>query len=254
MSLSVVVTTLNEDKNIDNLLRSFENQILDEIIIVDAGSTDKTRDIVKRRKEKDERIELYVKRGTRGESRNYGVEKSSSDFVAFTDGDCIVDEKWSKSLLKNSNEYKIIAGKVMNIGNSPWKNVSHIRTVFDGNELNYGTCNLMYEKELFNSLGGFDRRFITGEDIDLNFRAVKNGQKILYEPEAIVYSKPRDDILKFLKQSFYYGYGRKQFSIKHGYKLKEYNSKDLIKNMKNDFWEFLRFPFGIIGYLSCHEL
>ena len=80
MLASIVLNVMNEEKNIADLLDSLvvqEGPI--EIVVVDAASKDRTRDIVKGYSEKYPFVKLYVKPGRRGESTNYGVSMAKGE-------------------------------------------------------------------------------------------------------------------------------------------------------------------------------
>ena len=77
MLISVVVTVRNEGKRIGDLLDSLVVQDGSfEIVITDAYSEDRTRDIIKEYAERYDNIHLYMKGGTRGVGRNYAVKKA----------------------------------------------------------------------------------------------------------------------------------------------------------------------------------
>jgi glycosyltransferase involved in cell wall biosynthesis len=82
MMVSVVLNVMNEEKNIADLLDSLviQEQPM-EVVVVDAASKDRTREIVQRYVEKYPFISLYIKPGRRGESTNYGVEKANGQSV-----------------------------------------------------------------------------------------------------------------------------------------------------------------------------
>src|SRR5512136_2200970 len=101
MKISVVLNVLNEEHHISDLLDSLVTQEgPTEVIIVDAGSWDKTVSIVKRYMEKYAEVRLFHKPGSRGESTNYGLLHVTGDAIATVGGDCIVNPFWLKELRK----------------------------------------------------------------------------------------------------------------------------------------------------------
>ncbi|WP_392340460.1 glycosyltransferase [Moritella marina] len=89
--ISVIIRTLNEERYLDELLQSIENQNRNlfnvEIVIVDSGSTDKTLVIAKNY---GCRI-TYIKKEdfTFGRSLNIGCEFADGEFLVFISGHCI---------------------------------------------------------------------------------------------------------------------------------------------------------------------
>ncbi|MBU2541506.1 MAG: glycosyltransferase family 2 protein [Candidatus Omnitrophica bacterium] len=92
--VSVVVTALNEEKNItatiENILRAFEVfNIEGEIIVVNDGSCDKTEDLVKILKEKNPKVKILSHSKPKGVGTSFwdGVDKAGGDFVLWMPGD-----------------------------------------------------------------------------------------------------------------------------------------------------------------------
>lgn len=86
--ISIIVPAYNAEKYIKKCLESLINQTKKEIeiIVINDGSTDKTEKIIK--SFKDERIRYYknTNHGI-GYTRNFGIEKSNSDYIMFVDSD-----------------------------------------------------------------------------------------------------------------------------------------------------------------------
>jgi len=85
--VSVVVLTLNSERYIGRCLRSLERQSLGdfEAIVVDAGSKDRTREIVERF---DQRVRWFELPGSdMGAARNHGMKMSRGHYLMFLDSD-----------------------------------------------------------------------------------------------------------------------------------------------------------------------
>ena len=76
------------------------------------------------------------------------------------------------------------------------------------------SVNLSIRKELFAKIGGFNSEFWPGEDTLLCLEIVKAGEKILYDPELIVYHHRRAGFRKHMKQVGGYGLHRGFFAKK----------------------------------------
>jgi len=245
---SVVVTVRNEERNLPPLLDSLVIQEPPiEVVIVDAGSEDRTREIAKTYGERYPFIHLYVKGGTRGAGRNYGVEKSDGSHIAFTDGDCIASPFWIRNLRAASAIEEIVAGKTVQIGYRPFEDLERVELFYHGFDITFPSCNLAYPRERFRSLGGFDEWFLTAEDIDLNLRAVDAGAKMGYRADAIVYHRTRASWFDFLRQAFWNGAGRKQLTLKHGRLWSSYRPRALIGHDASPV-AVLRLSAALLGY------
>jgi len=83
MKISVVINTLNEEKNIKRCLESV-HELADEIVICDDGSTDKTVEIAK---EFTDKIFHHQSKGYVEAARNFALSKSKSDWILVIDAD-----------------------------------------------------------------------------------------------------------------------------------------------------------------------
>ncbi|HEC77241.1 MAG TPA: glycosyltransferase [Thermoplasmatales archaeon] len=251
MLISIIVPTKNEEKNIEELLKILipQEQPI-EIIIADGGSKDATHEIVKKYMQKNPNIKLYVKKGTIGESMNYAIEKAEGEAISFLGADDRPDKDWIKNIrkaLKKGNN--IVAGKCI-IKGKKYFQLDRVKFYHKGFDISIPGTNTTYRKEVLIKLNGFDPRFITAEDIDLNYRAVNAGYKIYFEENAIVYRYARENVIDFLKQAYRNGYGRKQLTLKHGRLWKQYSLNQMFSTHLT-FLGMLRLFFGLLGYLIC---
>jgi glycosyltransferase involved in cell wall biosynthesis len=248
MFISVIVTVRNEEKHIRDLLDSLviQEQPL-EVIVVDSASTDRTQEIVREYSGKYDFIRLFVKGGTRGDSRNFGVGRARGKFVAFTDGDCIANPFWLREIRASLKDADIAAGKTITLGYHAFVELDRVEMFYKDVDLTHPSCNLAYRKEVFEKIKGFDPAFVTAEDIDLNFRGVEAGSRIVYNRNAIIYHRARSTFVGFFKQAFWNGFGRKQLTMKHGAFWKNYKPTNMIRQSMS-FWYLIRLFIALFGY------
>jgi len=251
MKISVVLTTKNEEKNIGNLLDSLLNQEEPyEVLVVDSDSTDKTQDIVKEYSKKNNNIKLIIHPGTRAESMNYGIKQATGKAVAFIGGDDIADKNWIKEIRKALKTADIVVGDHISKEGERVKNIQNVKLFHKGVNISYPGTNTTYKKEILDKLGGFDPWFSSAEDLEINYRAVDLGYKITENKNAKIYYRAKDTLLQFLKQSFWYGYGRKLIGLKHGNVWKKHSTTDVVKN-QTSFFGLVRLFVGFLGYVYC---
>ena len=247
-TISVVVTVRNEERNLPPLLDSLVIQEPPlEVVIVDAASEDRTRDIARSYGERFPFVHLHSRGGTRGAGRNYGVSKSEGAHVAFTDGDCIASPFWLRNLRAGVANVEVVAGKTVQIGYRPFEDLERVELFHHGYDITHPSCNLAYARERFLALGGFDEWFVTAEDIDLNLRAVDAGAAIGYREDAIVYHRTRGSWFEFTKQAFWNGAGRKQLTLKHGRLWSSYRPRELFRRQATPT-SGLRLGAALLGY------
>ncbi len=249
--LSVVITVKNEERHLGRLLESLAAQEPPyEIVLVDALSHDRTAEIADSfARSHPGLLRVYRRFGSRGIGRNLGVLEARGDFVAFIDGDCIADSAWLKNLRRALGTTDVAAGQTTTIGNPAYGNLERVELYQQGSDVTYPSCNLAYRRALFTELGGFDPRFITAEDIDLNLRAVRRGVRIAYVPEAIVYHQVRENLLRFGIQAFWNGYGRKQLTEKQGSLWGNYRYRRLLAGQRTVI-AWVRLGAAFAGYFT----
>ncbi len=103
MLVSIVIRTLNEEKYLEELCSSIQNQKKEdfeiETVIIDSGSTDRTLAIAKNY---GARITHISKSEfTFGRSLNLGTEFSNGDIIVYISGHCVpVNNNWLINLIK----------------------------------------------------------------------------------------------------------------------------------------------------------
>lgn len=99
MGISVIILTHNEEKHIENCIKSCP--FADEIILIDDNSTDNTISIATKLGAK---VVNHPLNGDFGAQRNFGIEQAKEDWILFLDA----DERCSKELINNILEIKDI--------------------------------------------------------------------------------------------------------------------------------------------------
>ena len=252
MLISIIITIKNEANSMPHLLDSLLVQEKPfEIIIVDASSTDGTQEIVNEYASKHKFVRLLEYDSHKGDSRNYGVRHAKGEIIAFTDGSCIANSSWLREIRKKLNEgYDVVAGKTLHFGFSGFTTLKRVEIHHKGGDASYPTCNIAYKKEIFDKIDGFDPWFKEAEDVDLNYRALDAGAKIAYDKKMIIYHIGSETLKSFIKKSFWYGFGRKELSIRHGSLAAGYDALGLVKIGKEEsIWKLIRLFFGFLGYL-----
>src|SRR5687767_3269664 len=154
--ISIIVTVLNEGKHLRDLLESLVVQEGPyEVLVVDAGSTDSTQDIARRFEREFPGFKLLIAPGSRGFSRNHGVERAQGEYVAFVDGDCIANAFWLKHLRAHAAPNKVIAGRSVRIGYWAFERLERVELRRRGYDITFPSSNLLYPREAFLKIGGF---------------------------------------------------------------------------------------------------
>jgi glycosyltransferase involved in cell wall biosynthesis len=112
-SFSIVVAIYNIDIYLENCIMSLINQCSNktEILLVDDGSTDKSREICQLYVQKYSNIKYYLKEnGGLSDARNFGLLKATKKYVFFVDGDDYLPQNVLRMIdQKINDEYDIIS-------------------------------------------------------------------------------------------------------------------------------------------------
>lgn len=94
LKLSVIISTYNEENNIEECLESVK--WADEIIVVDSSSKDKTADIAKKFTDK-----IFISdTKSFSEKKNFGINKSSGEWILWIDADERVPDALKEEMLQ----------------------------------------------------------------------------------------------------------------------------------------------------------
>ena len=96
--LSIVVAIYNVEDYIEKCLESLKNQTVDndyDVICVNDGSTDNSRNLVLKYVDSDSRFKILDKEnGGLSDARNYGLRDCNSKYISFVDGDDFVSNNY----------------------------------------------------------------------------------------------------------------------------------------------------------------
>jgi glycosyltransferase involved in cell wall biosynthesis len=104
---TIIIPTYNREKLIVKAIVSVQKQTIKdwELIIVDDGSTDDTKNVINYYLEEDNRIKyIYQKNTERSAARNNGIKNSSGKYICFLDSDDIYKENHLSTFFKKIKE------------------------------------------------------------------------------------------------------------------------------------------------------
>jgi glycosyltransferase involved in cell wall biosynthesis len=213
-TVSVIVAAYNASRTIGETIESVLAQTFSdlELIIVDDGSTDETKNIVSEYQRKDERI-IYVwqKNARTSAARNKGLEISKGKYISIIDADDLWEEnKLSKqiSTIDSAEDMIVLTGirrfQVID-GERVWNEVTMPPCTDNGR---YGVSGILLlnsfqmvfmntalmGKELLERLGGWNVNLWTAEDWELWLRATRRSQFKIIEEPLVYYRKHSESI------------------------------------------------------------
>ncbi|MBU5689726.1 MAG: glycosyltransferase [Candidatus Aenigmatarchaeota archaeon] len=203
--VTVFIPVKNAENTIEACVKSLLNQSYKNkiIYVIDNMSTDKTYEILKKFGKK---INLLRMAGPVPKLHNYILDIAKTEFIAYTNADCVLDKNWLKNLLKGFTSDDIIA--TAGFCATP-KGLSKFQELI-GLELENRfkkfpeyisrapDMNLCVRTKCAKKVR-FDERFIWAWETDFGYRLTKLG-KMKYVPDAIVYHYHRPNWKSFFRQ------------------------------------------------------
>ncbi len=214
MDISIVIPNYNGEELLKKNLPKVTESVRDykdnvEVIIVDDCSSDNSIDEIKNQKSKikntNQKLKIITNEKNLGFSStaNRGVKESKGDLVLLLNTDVVPKKGFLDSLVRHFDDPKVFAvgcmdksvesGKIVLRGRGVgrWEKgfLVHSRGEVDKTSTLWVSGGSgAFRKSIWEKLGGFDELYnpFYWEDIDLSYRALKSGYKILFEPKSIV--------------------------------------------------------------------
>tara|TARA_B100000214_G_C23892120_1_gene592310 strand:- start:83 stop:925 length:843 start_codon:yes stop_codon:yes gene_type:complete len=233
---------------LDSLLR--QTYKIDEIIVIDDNSLDKTFDIVR----KYEFVKL-IKNQTNlglGYNRNLAIKNCKNDIIGSIDADVVLDKNWLETLIGQINKDNVVMcggnmiEKKINNKINLWRAKYYSQNWGKKFILNppflYG-CNTLLKKSAWKNVNGYDESLKTnGEDVDFTNR-IKSHQnyQTIYQPDAKCYHLQDDDIESLTNRIWRYH--------SFGYKIKKPSFRKFLKlSIKQSRFFLIRFFKSLIKF------
>ncbi len=228
--ISVIVAVYNTEKYVERCLNSLLNQTYQnlEIIVVEDGSTDNSKEVLKKYSHNDKVKLIYNKKNSGlSYSRNIGLENATGSYIGYIDSDDYVDldyyEKLMQSIIDTKAEIAICDIKVVDedtntevISRCCNNDEFSVYNVVN-NGLAASACNKLFKKELISKY-----KFAEGkvnEDIAVVIPTLVNAKKITYANTYYYYVQRGGSIQNS-------GFSDKRFDIFYGVKTTLERIKD----------------------------
>jgi cellulose synthase/poly-beta-1,6-N-acetylglucosamine synthase-like glycosyltransferase len=237
-NVTVLVPARNEQHNIiqclDSILSSKYPKCRLKVIIINDGSTDNTRDVVRSyiTKTNRDRIRLIDQKNKgKAASLNYALKRYvKSPYVMCLDADSTLDKYAIYNEIQYFREKDVVAvaaNVVINEQNTLLNLVQRFEYIISYSmkraqnaysiEYIIGGIGSMFRTKSLLQVGYYDTNTMT-EDIDLSMKFVSRGSrqnKLAYAANAIAYTESVQDVKSLISQRFRWKYGRMQTFLKN---------------------------------------
>ena len=133
--VSIVVPVYNVEKYLVRCIESILSQTYTdiELVLVDDGSVDKSAEICDRYGFLDSRVKVYHKKnGGVSSARNYGIEKSNGNYIAFIDSDDWIERNYVESFdFENIYADLYISGALYDVNDAVYSFKKYEKTYAD---------------------------------------------------------------------------------------------------------------------------
>jgi glycosyltransferase involved in cell wall biosynthesis len=233
--LSVVICTYNRASYLEPALNSLTAQTLPtdryEIVIIDDGSSDSTKEVVGRFDRKLPVKYFYQENAGLAAAKNLGIDRSKGDILFFFDDDDVASPRLLEEHMRSHGKYPGDNYAVLNYTTwAPGLTVTALMKfiaeigcylfsyprIKNGDIVDYtyfwggrSSC----KRSFLDQNGKFDPIFRFGcEDIELGYRLSKKGLRVVYNARAISYMARAVDLEGFLKRLVQQGRSQYYFS------------------------------------------
>jgi glycosyltransferase involved in cell wall biosynthesis len=240
MKITVIVCTYNRCESLAKTLETLAASEMPpsaewEVLVVDNNSKDQTRAVIESYCQKYPGCFRYWFEGKQGKSfaLNTAIRESKGFILAFTDDDVLVSPAWLRSIAAplESGKYAGVGGRILS-QEMPYVpkwlplegeySLAGMLALFDlgdaGVDLEtppFG-ANVAFRKEVFEKYGDYRTDMgpcpgseLRNEDTEFGRRLFIGGEKLWYEPAAVVYhAVPESRLQKDYFLRFWYDHGR----------------------------------------------
>jgi glycosyltransferase involved in cell wall biosynthesis len=243
MRITVILCTYNRAGSLAKALESVAASKLPasvnwEVLVVDNNSSDQTRQVVEDFPQRYPGRFRYLFEPQQGlcNARNAGILNARGEILAFMDDDVTVEPTWLQNLTAalHEGQWAGAGGRTLPSLTCPlpsWLSIKEpynlggaLGALYDIGEepvelyrAPYGT-NMAFRKSVFEKYGGFRTNLgrcgdsmLSNEDTEFGRRLMAAGERLRYEPSAIVYHEvPKERLRKQYFLVWYFNYGRSE--------------------------------------------
>jgi glycosyltransferase involved in cell wall biosynthesis len=221
--ISIVIPVYNDPEGVRETLGALTDQTYEhyEVVVVDNCSTDETRSVAADFAERHDRVTLLDERHDQSSyaARVRGIRYASGDVFAFIDADMTVEPDWLETAVDRMIEDRLdymacdvrlytpgeegLIGKYNRLNGFPIRR--YVSTFHFA-----PTCCLFVRREVIETVGPFDTRFVSSGDREFGHRVHAAGFRLGYADDVPMYHPTRTSLRSLLTKAVRIGRGKQQ--------------------------------------------
>lgn len=229
--VTIVIPCRNEEQAIDDCLNSVIRQTVTdtEILVVDGGSTDATRELVRNRAAHDERIRLLDNpHGVVPAALNIALDEAKGKWLVRVDAHCTVADDYVERLVdhleagaggaggRKQGVGRTTTGKAIALAMSSKAGVGgsayhHATTIQHVDHIPFGA----YPVDLARQIGGWNEKLSVNQDFEFDVRLRATGHHLVLDPSVIIDWENRQTFEALFRQYHRYGRGKTRVMALH---------------------------------------
>jgi glycosyltransferase involved in cell wall biosynthesis len=212
--VSIIIPTMNSAKTLHKCLESIRLQSYKdiEIIVIDGHSSDNTTEIASKFNAR-----IYLSTGERTTAKNFGISKSTGNFLFFVDSDMILQPEVVSECVSVCSHDCTVVGIIIperSVGSGFWVRVRDFeRTLYAGSKIESAR---FFRKSFVVQAGGFDEDIIFYEESTLHQKLEMQGLIVNKRTSSfILHDEQEFDLAKWLRKKHYYSTNAQLYSSKY---------------------------------------
>lgn len=213
-SVSAVIPCYNEETTIEKTILSClrQSRKIDQIIVVNDGSTDGTMEILKKYRQAITIVDVKKNSGNKSHAQQRGIRFVTGDIFVMVDADTELDRDFTKHIVMDflRDDVTAVAGYIKSMKHNILTGCREIdyfvgQVIYKRAQayLNYvyvmPGCSTAFRTEFFKNNISFDHDTIT-EDLDFTYQTHKLRRKILFNTKAHVYTQDPPTMHSYINQ------------------------------------------------------
>lgn len=230
--VTVIMPARNEELAIGAALDSVLGQTYEHLqfVVIEGGSTDRTRAIVEERQRQDPRLEMVTNpKPSIPISLNLGLAAARGRWLVRVDAHSTVPATYVADLVARLREgtWAGVGGVKPGVGITPAGRAiaaaMSSRFGVGNSKYHYATTELevdhlpfgAYPVDLLREVGGWDENLTTNEDYELDYRLRQRGGRLLLDPSVVINWQCRQSVPDLYRQYVRYGKGKADVAMLH---------------------------------------